>query len=76
MNCKFCKKEVDSIHHVLLDCEPIQEIWSALEKFLFENNLSNVKLNRNMILYNFLELGQSKNIASILGIIAAKAEIK
>ena len=66
---------VDSIYHVLLDCEPIKEIWNALEKFLIENNLLNDKLNRDMILYNFFENGQSKNIESILGIIAAKAEI-
>ena len=32
MKCKFCKKEVVSIQHVLLDCEPIKEIWSAWEQ--------------------------------------------
>ena len=46
-----------------------------MEKFLIENNLLNDELNRDMCLYNFFENGQSKNIESILGIIAAKAEI-
>ena len=75
MNRKFCKKEVDSIYHVLFNCEPIKEIWSALEKIVIANNSLNVKLNRDMILYNFFENVQSKNIESILGIFAAKAEI-
>jgi len=75
MNCKFCKNDTDTITHLLLECQPIQNIWSVLEKFLIENDLIKETLNRDMILYNYFENRQKTNIAIILGITAGKIEI-
>jgi len=35
----------------------------------------NIKLNRDMILYNYFEIGQQKNIILLIGITTAKSEI-
>jgi len=58
---QICKLSIDTVQHLLLECEPVQEIWKAFENFLALMNI-NRKLNRDMILYNYFETGQQKNI--------------
>ena len=64
-NCKFCKKPTDRIEHVLIDCEPIKEIWKQYEKILEANNTAKINLTKDIILYNFFEK-QQPNLEIIL----------
>jgi len=42
-SCKFCKLNIDTVKHLLLECEPIQKIWKA-----FENSLIPMNINRRL----------------------------
>ena len=52
-NCKFCKKPIDGTEHILIDCEPIKQIWKQYEKILEQKNIAKINLTKDIILYNF-----------------------
>ena len=74
-NCKFCKSENDSVHHLLLKCKYIQKIWKSIEQYLQHHKLLKTNLNKDMILYNHFENGQKHNFLPLTAVVTAKSAI-
>ena len=64
-SCKFCHQPSETIEHILINCNPILKIWERFEKFLSKNNIAKIKLNKDMILYNYFDKVQNNLIVII-----------
>ena len=74
-NCKFCKKAIDGTEHILIDCEPIKQIWKQYEKILEEKNIAKINLTKDIILYNYFGKQQQNLEIMLKTITKIKIEI-
>ena len=66
--CTFCKKEKETIFHLLVACEKVQVLWVVLTKIIKYYFHMNVLLTPQMILFNSFS-GLMKDIITFLVIV-------
>ena len=66
--CTFCKEHPETIIHLLVSCQHVKKLWSALERTLnYFFNVS-VELNPQLIVFNNY-MGESKYIVNLFVVI-------
>ena len=64
--CVFCRKEVDSVEHMLLYCEISKELWFKVENWIIELGMENYHLTNSRIVLGDLENASSINAIILL----------
>ena len=62
----FCRKEVDSVEHMLLNCEISKELWFKVENWIIELGMENYRLTNGGIVLRDLENASSINTIILL----------
>ena len=63
-NCSFCKKEKETVIHLLIECDKVKKLWTSLEKSINYFLKIRIQLDPPLIILNNYK-GKNKNLINL-----------